>query len=255
MTVYFIGAGPGASDLITLRGLRLLESCPLCIYAGSLVPLALLESLEAEVELLDSTTMVLDDIIAAIEAAHAKGWDVARLHSGDPSLYGAIAEQMRRLSSLDIAYEVCPGVPSYAALAARLKCELTLPEITQSVVLTRTAVRASGMPAGETLEQFAGSGATLAIHLSINNLAQVVRRLTPYYGGDCPVVVGYRVSHPDELILRGRLNNIRSLVKSAGITRTALILVSKSLSSHKNFTDSRLYDANHEHALRKKTKI
>ena len=186
-------------------------------------------------------------------AAHAAGHDVARLHSGDPSLYGAIAEQMRRLDALAIPYEVVPGVPAYAAAAAALRCELTLPDVSQSVVLTRTAVRASAMPPRETLAAFAATGATMAIHLSIANLARVVRELVPHYGGDCPVVIAYRVSWPDERFIAGTLADIRAKAKAAGITRTALILVGR-VFARPAFPDSRLYAADHHHVLRPKRK-
>lgn len=249
MTVHFIGAGPGAPDLITVRGLKLIQSCPVCLYAGSLVPEAVVAEAPANARVLDTAPMHLDEIIAEIEAAHAQGQDVARVHSGDPSLYGAIAEQIRRLDALGIPFEITPGVPAYAAAAAALKTEFTVPGICQSIVLTRTAVRASSMPEGETLENFARTGSTLAIHLSINNLAKVVRELTPHYGADCPVAIGYRVSWPDQIIIRGTLADIRDKVKAAGITRTALILVGPSLEPQA-FEDSRLYAADHSHVLR-----
>ena len=251
MTVYFIGAGPGASDLITLRGLRLIERAPVCLYAGSLVPRDIINAAPKNARILDTAPMVLDDIIAEMFAAHEKGLDVARIHSGDPSLYGAIQEQIRRLKLLNINYEICPGVSAYAASAARIGCEFTLAGISQSIVLTRTSTRSSAMPAGETLENFAKTGASMAIHLSINNLAKVVRELTPYYGDDCPTVIAYRVSWPDEAIIRGTLSTIRAKVKKAGITRTALILVGRCLDPDQlNFADSHLYDANHHHVLR-----
>ena len=249
MTVHFIGAGPGAPDLITVRGLKLIQACPVCLYAGSLVPEAVVAEAPAGARVLDTAPMHLDQIIAEIEAAHADGLDVARVHSGDPSLYGAIAEQMRRLDDAGIPYDVTPGVPAYAAAAAELKAEFTLPGVAQSVVLTRTAVRASSMPEGEELSTFAKSGATLAIHLSVNNLAKVIRDLTPYYGEDCPTVVAYRVTWPDQQIVRGTLSDIRAKVKQAGFTRTALILVGRVLSED-GFTDSRLYAADHSHVLR-----
>ena len=194
MTVHFIGAGPGAPDLVTVRGLRLIESCPVCLYAGSLVPGAILASAPSDARLIDTAPLTLDEIIAHMRRAHAAGLDVARLHSGDPSLYGAIAEQMRRLTALGIPYDVTPGVPSFAAAAAALGCELTLPEVAQTVILTRTATRSSPMPASEAIERLATSRATLAIHLSVTNLARVVRALTPSHGADCPAVVAYRVS-------------------------------------------------------------
>src|SRR5947208_7613307 len=193
MTVHFIGAGPGAPDLITVRGLRLIERCPVCLYAGSLVPRAVIAAAPQGARIVDTSALTLDEIIGEIAAAHEAGLDIARVHSGDPSLYGAIAEQMRHLEALGIPYDLTPGVPAFAAAAAALRRELTLPGVAQSVTLTRTAARASAVPDGESLQRFAASGATLAIHLSIANLARVVRALLPYYGGDCPAVVAYRV--------------------------------------------------------------
>jgi precorrin-4/cobalt-precorrin-4 C11-methyltransferase len=249
VTVHFIGAGPGAADLITVRGLRLIERCPVCLYAGSLVPAEIVAAAPTGARVVDTAPLHLDEIIAEMARAHAEGLDVARVHSGDPSLYGAVAEQMRRLDDLAILYDVTPGVPAFAAAAAALGIELTLPGISQTVVLTRTAVRASAMPEGENLAALGASGATLAIHLSVNNLARVVRDLVPHYGADCPVVVAYRVSWPDQLILRGTLATIRDEVKAAGITRTALILVGRVLAASA-FPDSRLYAADHHHVLR-----
>jgi precorrin-4/cobalt-precorrin-4 C11-methyltransferase len=248
VTVHFIGAGPGAPDLITVRGLRLIERCPVCLYAGSLVPRAVIEAAPAGARIVDTAPLTLDRIIDEIAAAHDQGLDVARVHSGDPSLYGAIAEQMRRLDMLDIPFDVTPGVPSFAAAAAALRRELTVPEVAQTVILTRTATRSSPMPPGETLECFAASGATLAIHLSIANLARIVRTLLPYYGGDCPAVVAYRVGWPDEMLIRGTLGDIREQAKAAGITRTALILVGPALAG--NGSDSHLYAAGHHHVFR-----
>lgn len=253
MTVHFIGAGPGAPDLITVRGLKLIQRCPVVLYAGSLVPREVVAEAPDGAEVTDTAPLHLDQIIALMEQAHAQGKDVARVHSGDPSLYGAIAEQMRRLDALGIPYEVTPGVPAFAAAAAALKSELTLPDVSQSIVLTRTAVRSSSMPNAETLETFGRSGATLAIHLSINNIKHVVDTLTPHYGADCPVAVVYRATWPDQQILRGRLSDIRGKVKEAGITRTALILVGRVLEEEgAAFTDSRLYAADHTHVLRPK---
>ncbi len=253
MTVHFIGAGPGAKDLITVRGLNLIRACPVVLYAGSLVPPEIVAEAPKDARVIDTAPMHLDEIIAEMEAAHSKGHDVARVHSGDPSLYGAIAEQMRRLDDLDIDYDVTPGVSSYAAAAAALGAELTLPDVSQTVILTRTSVRSSDMPDGEDLKTLGASGATLAIHLSVNNLAGVIRDLVPNYGEDCPVVVAYRVSWPDEQILRGTLGDIRGKVKAAGITRTALILVGRVL-GQADFDDSRLYAADHHHVLRPKDK-
>ncbi|WP_259781335.1 precorrin-4 C(11)-methyltransferase [Aestuariispira ectoiniformans] len=249
MTVYFIGAGPGAPDLITVRGLKLIQQCPVCLFAGSLVPEEVVAEAPDDARVIDTAPMHLDEIIDEIVAAHEAGKDVARVHSGDPCLYGATAEQMRRLDKLGIDYEVVPGVSAYAAAAAAINSELTLAGVSQSIVLTRTAVRASSMPEGETLENFGNTGATLAIHLSVNNLAKVVRELTPHYGEDCPVVVAYRVTWPDQKIIRGTLADIRQKVKPEGITRTALILVGRVL-ENEEFEDSRLYAKDHTHVLR-----
>lgn len=249
MTVHFIGAGPGAPDLITVRGLALVKRCPVILYAGSLVPTAILEEARPDAEITDTAPLHLDQIIELLHEAHARGHDVARLHSGDPSLYGAIGEQMRRLDALGIPYAIVPGVPAYAAAAAELRQEFTLPEVAQTVILTRTSTRSSPMPPGEELDALAATKATLAIHLSINNLATVVRTLIPHYGADCPVVIAYRVTWPDQLILRGDLAGIREQVKASGITRTALILVGRALGTP-DYPDSALYDATHTHVLR-----
>ena len=254
MTVYFIGAGPGAPDLITVRGLNLIRRSPVVLYAGSLVPAEVVAEAPPDARVIDTAPLNLDQIIAEMEAADAACLDVARVHSGDPSLYGAIAEQMRRLGALGIAYDITPGVPAYAAAAASLKRELTLPGVSQTVILTRTATRSSAMPPGEELERLAASGATLAIHLSITNLARVVRALGPHYGDDCPVAVVYRASWPDEQVLRGTLADIREQVKAAGITRTALILVGRVLDDT-SFENSRLYAADHHHVLRPPTPV
>ena len=253
MSVHFIGAGPGAPDLITVRGLRLIRSSPVVLYAGSLVPREVVAEagadLGVEARVVDTAPLHLDEIVEEIRRAHGAGSDVARVHSGDLSFYSAIAEQMRRLEALGIGYDVTPGVPAFAAAAAALGHELTLPGITQSVVLTRTAVRASPMPEGETLETFAATGATLAIHLSINNLARVVRELTPVLGPDCPVAVVYRASWPDQRIVRATLATVRDAMRREGITRTALILVGRALDPSR-FEDSRLYASDHHHVLR-----
>lgn len=249
MTVHFIGAGPGDPDLITVKGLRLIQSCPLCLYAGSLVPDAVVAKAPGRV--IDTAPMTLDDIIAEIAEAHAQGQDVARVHSGDPSLYGAIAEQIRRLKAMDIPYEITPGVPAYAAAAAALGTELTIPEVAQTVILTRTAMKSSSMPEGEDLDSLGRTGATLAIHLSIRNLLEVERRLTPYYGADCPVIVAYRVGWPDQQFIHGTLSTIRDLIRAEKITRTALILIGPAL-SETDFRDSALYDGAHPHILRPK---
>jgi precorrin-4/cobalt-precorrin-4 C11-methyltransferase len=249
MIVHFIGAGPGAADLITVRGRRLIREAGVVLYAGSLVPGELVAEARPGARVIDTAPLHLDEIMAEFVAAQRAGLDVARVHSGDPSLYGAIAEQMRRLDALAIPYDVTPGVPSFAAAAAAINTELTLPDICQTVVLTRTAVRASPMPKGEDLATLARSRATLAIHLSINNLAAVVRELTPPYGVDCPVVIAWRVTWPDQKIIRGTLADIRERVKAEKLTRTALILVGRTLAPPE-FSDSRLYAAEHTHVLR-----
>ena len=253
MTVHFIGAGPGDPELITVRGQRLIASCPVCLFAGSLVPEAVVANAPEGARVLDTAPMTLDEIIAEIETAHADGQDVARVHSGDPSLYGAIAEQIRRLKALDIPFEITPGVPAYSAAAAALGTELTIPEIAQTVILTRTAMKSSAMPEGEDLDTLGRTGATLAIHLSIRNLLEIERRLTPYYGADCPVIVAYRVGWPDQAFIHGTLATIRDKVRAAKITRTALILMGPAL-SNADFRDSALYDGAHPHILRPKRK-
>jgi precorrin-4/cobalt-precorrin-4 C11-methyltransferase len=249
MTVHFIGAGPGAPDLITLRGLRLIEKCHVCLYAGSLVPAEVIAAAPDGAWVIDTAPMTLDEIIAEIETAHAGGHDVARVHSGDPSIYGATAEQMRRLDQVGIDYDVTPGVSAYAAAAAELKSELTLPEVAQTVILTRTSMKASAMPPGEDLETLGQSRATLAIHLSVRNVGYIERALTPHYGADCPVIVVYRATWPDQQILRGTLATIAKEVRKAKLTRTALILVGE-VFRNQDFRESALYDAAHEHVLR-----
>ena len=251
MTVHFIGAGPGAADLITVRGLRLIESCPVCIYAGSLVPKEVVASAPKDARLVDSSALTLDEIIAEIEAAHAMGYDIARVHSGDPSIYGAMAEQMRRLDLLGIPYDVTPGVPAFVAAAAAMKQELTIPEINQSIILTRTSVKSSAMPKGEDLATLGKSGATLVIHLSIRNIVKIRTELEPLYGADCPVVVAYRVGWPDEQILRGTLSDIEAKIVEADLKRTAMIFVGHGLDP-KNFRDSALYHEAHSHVARSK---
>jgi len=249
MTVHFIGAGPGAPDLITLRGLKLIQSCPVCLYAGSLVPEEIVKAAPEGARVIDTAPLHLDEIIAEIEAAHQAGQDVARVHSGDPSIYGAIAEQMRRLDRLGIPYDVTPGVPAFAATAAALKTEFTLPEIAQTIILTRTSMQASPMPEMESLEELGRSKATLVVHLSVRNLAYVERALTPHYGPDCPVVIGYRVSWPDQQFIHGTLSTIAKKARAAKLTRTALVIIGPVLGAH-DFRDSALYDAGHEHVLR-----
>lgn len=249
MTVHFIGAGPGDPELITVKGARLIASCPVCLYAGSLVPPAVVAGAPEGARVLDTAPMTLDDILVEIEAAHAAGLDVARVHSGDPSLYGAIAEQIRRLNAVGIPWEITPGVPAFAAAAAAMGKELTLPEISQTLIVTRTAGKASGMPEGEDLETLGRSGATLALHLSIRNLRDIERKLVPLYGADCPVAVAYRVGWPDQAFLYGTLSDIREKVRKAKLTRTALIFVGRVLGEH-DFRDSALYDGAHPHVLR-----
>jgi precorrin-4/cobalt-precorrin-4 C11-methyltransferase len=252
MTVHFIGAGPGAPDLITVRGLNMIREAPVVLYAGSLVPLAVIAEAPEDARVIDTAPLHLDQIIEEMTNAHDAGLDVARVHSGDPSLYGAIGEQVRRLKALNIPFDVTPGVPAFAAAAAELGQELTLPSVSQTVILTRTSTRSSPMPEGEELARLAETGATLAIHLSVTNLASVVRTLTPVYGGDCPAVVAYRVGWPDQTLLRGTLKTIRAQTKEAGFTRTALILVGHVLDPP-SFDDSRLYAADHHHVLRPRT--
>lgn len=247
MTVHFIGAGPGAADLITLRGRDLIAASPVCLFAGSLVPEALLAHCPPGARIVNTAPLSLDAIITEIADAHAKGQDVARLHSGDLSVWSAMGEQQRRLRALGIPYDVTPGVPSFAAAAAVLGAELTLPGVAQSVVLTRTSGRASAMPEGESLEAFAATGATLAIHLSVHVLDDVARRLTPHYGPDCPVAVVFRASWPDQRVVRATLATLNPAI-SAG-ERTALIMVGHALGAV-DFDESRLYAADYDRRFR-----
>lgn len=248
MTVHFIGAGPGAPDLLTLRGRDLIAASPLCLYAGSLVPEAVLQHCPTGARIINTAPMSLDDIIAEIATAHAQGLDVARLHSGDLSVWSAMGEQLRRLRDLGIPYDVTPGVPAFAASAAALGAELTLPGIAQSVVLTRTSGRASPMPEGEALAAFAATGATLAIHLSIHRLEEVAAELGQHYGTDCPVAVVWRASWPDQRIVRGTLASIAADVGET-MERTALILVGRALAAE-DFDESRLYAADYDRRFR-----
>lgn len=250
MTVHFIGAGPGAADLITVRGQNLIAQSPVVLYAGSLVPQEVVACAPAGAQVLDTASMNLDEIIAKMQEAHAAGKDVARVHTGDPSLYGAVAEQMRRLDALSIPYDVTPGVPAYAAAAATLGRELTLPGVSQTVILTRTSMRTSPMPEGEDLATLGASGATLAIHLAARNIDAVVAALTPLRGADCPVAVVYRASWPDEQILTGTLADIAGKLHDSGITRTAVIMVGRVLDPGE-FADSRLYDPGFSHLTRR----
>lgn len=249
MTVHFIGAGPGAADLITVRGRDLIARCPVCLYAGSLVPQALLDHCPPGARVVDTAPMALEEIVGECRRASAAGQDVARLHSGDLSIWSALAEQLRALEAADVAYTVTPGVPAFAAAAAVLGQELTLPEVTQSVVLTRTSGRASSMPPAEDLKAFAATGATLAVHLSIHVLDKVVADLVPFYGADCPVAVVYRATWPDERIVRATLATIAAEVAKAPIERTALILVGKVLGA-RDFRNSALYDAGYQRRFR-----
>ena len=248
MTVHFIGAGPGAADLITLRGRDLIAACPVCLYAGSLVPKALLTHCPDDARIVNTAPMDLDAIIAECVAAEDAGQDVARLHSGDLSVWSAMGEQMARLKAAGVPVSVTPGVPAFAAAAATLETELTLPGITQSVVLTRTSGRASAMPEGETLANFAATGATLAIHLSIHRLDAVVSGLVPFYGADCPVAVVFRASWPDEQVIRGTLSDIEAAMDE-GINRTALILVGPALAGETEVR-SALYSADYDRRYR-----
>jgi len=249
MTIYFIGAGPGAPDLLTLRGRDLINRAQVCLYAGSLVPKEILAHCPKDARIIDTAPLSLDEIIAEMDEATKLGLDVARLHSGDLSIWSAVGEQMRRLDALNIPYSLTPGVPAFAAAAALLKRELTLPEIAQSVVLTRTSGRASAMPSAEKLSTFAQTGATLAIHLSIHILKDVTQELSQYYGLDCPVAVVYRASWPDEQIFQGTLATITSQLNTTLIERTALILVGPALAKN-NFSESALYNATYDRRFR-----
>ena len=248
MTVHFIVAGPGSADLLTLRGRDLIAACPVCLYAGSLVPAGVLAHCPKDARIVNTASMSLDDIIAEIAAAHAEGKDVARLHSGDLSIWSAMGEQLRRLRALQIPYSVTPGVPAFSAAAAALEAELTLPGLAQSVVLTRTPGRASAMPDGETLAAFAATGAVLAIHLSIHLLDKVVAELTPHYGADCPVAIVWRASWPEQRIVRATLATLDAAV-GPELERTALILVGKTLGAGE-FAESRLYAADYDRRYR-----
>ncbi|WP_433236642.1 precorrin-4 C(11)-methyltransferase [Streptosporangium sp. CA-135522] len=242
MTVRFIGAGPGAADLITLRGQRAVASSPVCLYAGSLVPAEVLECCPPGARLVDTARMALEEIVAEMLAAHQAGHDVARLHSGDPSVFSAMAEQMRRLDAAGVPYEVVPGVPAFAAAAASLKRELTVPGVGQTIVLTRTSVRATPMPEGEDLDTLGRSRATMVLHLAVQRIEAVAEELTPNYGADCPVAVVARASRDDEVILRGTLADIADKVRAAGVVRTAVIVVGRVLTASE-FPDSHLYSA------------
>ncbi|MGW0520183.1 precorrin-4 C(11)-methyltransferase [Crossiella sp. NPDC003009] len=242
MTVHFIGAGPGAADLITVRGQRVIAESPVCLYAGSLVPQELLAWCPAGARLVDTANLDLDQITGELVSAHANGFDVARLHSGDPSVYSAMAEQMRRLDAAGVPYDVVPGVPAFAAAAAALGRELTVPGVGQTVVLTRTSARATPMPPGEDLATLGQSRATMVLHLAVQRIDEVVAELLPNYGPDCPVAVVARASRADELVLRGTLRDIAAAVRAAGVKRTAVIVVGEVLTAS-SFPDSHLYSA------------
>ncbi len=249
MTVHFIGAGPGAPDLITVRGRALVERCPVCLYAGSLVPPEILAWCPPGARIVDTAPLDLDAIEAEFAQAYRAGEDVARLHSGDLSIWSALGEQLRRLDALGIAYTITPGVPAFAAAAAALGRELTVPEVAQSVVLTRTSGRASAMPETERLATFAQTGATLAIHLSIHVIEKVVEELLPAYGADCPAAVVWRASWPDERVLKGALGTIAPMVRAEKLERTALILVGRALDAS-GFRDSALYSPDYDRRFR-----
>ncbi|MBX9450649.1 MAG: precorrin-4 C(11)-methyltransferase [Mesorhizobium sp.] len=249
MTVHFIGAGPGAADLITVRGRDLLAACPVCLYAGSVVPMELLTYCPPEARIVNTAPLSLDEIEAEYVAAHAAGHDVARLHSGDLSIWSAVAEQMRRLDRLGIPYTLTPGVPAFAAAAAALGRELTIPEMAQSLVLTRVSGRASVMPEGETLAAFGRTQATMAIHLAVHALDRIVAELTPVYGADCPVAVVARATWPDERVVTGTLETIEVMVADNPIDRTAIVFVGRGLVAE-GFRESALYDAAYQRRFR-----
>ena len=249
MTIHFIGAGPGAADLITLRGRDLIAACPVCLYAGSLIPKALLAHCPPGARIVDTASLDLDGIVAECVRAHEAGEDVARLQSGDLSIWSAVGEQMRRLDALGIPYTMTPGVPAFAAAAAALHRELTLPEVAQSVVLTRTGGRASSMPARETLAAFGATGATIAVHLSIHALGSVVAELTPHYGVGCPVAIVAWASWPQERVVRGTLATIAEQMAADPVERTALILVGPALGAD-DFRESALYDPDYRRRFR-----
>lgn len=249
MTVHFIGAGPGAADLLTIRGRDILASCPVCLYAGSIVPPEMLQFCPPDARKVDTAPMTLDEIEAEYVKAHQQGQDVARLHSGDLSVYSAVAEQIRRLEKHGIPWSMTPGVPAFAAAASILGQEFTVPGIAQSVVLTRVNGRASAMPEKETLAAFGATGATLAIHLAVHALDRIVEELTPFYGADCPVAIVARATWPDQLVLRGTLANIADKLKENPIERTALVIVGRVLGD-KNFRESALYNPDYRRRFR-----
>ncbi|MCY3673694.1 MAG: precorrin-4 C(11)-methyltransferase, partial [Rhodobacteraceae bacterium] len=248
MTVYFIGAGPGDPDLITVKGQKLIAQCPVCIYAGSLVPEDVITSAPEDALVMDSASMNLEEIMEIITKAHNEGKDIARVHSGDPSIYGAIAEQIERLKNLDIPFEIVPGVPAFAAAAAAFGQELTIPKISQTLILTRTSMKSTDMPEDEDLAILGASKATLIIHLSVRNSLAIQRKLIPLYGEDCPVVIAYRIGWADQQIIRTDLQSLRDEIRTYKLTRTVLIFVGKSLDP-KIIEESALYDKNHSHIL------
>lgn len=251
MTVYFIGAGPGDPGLLTVAGRQLIASCPVCLYAGSLVPNEVIGHAPARTEVHDTSKLHLDQIMKLIKRAVAAGKPVARVQSGDPSLYGAIAEQIRRLRRDRIEYKIIPGVPAFAAAAAALGQELTIPSVAQSVILTRTSMKSTEMPLGEDLDALGRSGATLAIHLSVRNASEIERKLIPHYGKDCAVAIAYRIGWPDQLVIRTTLSQLRAVIRKHKLTRTALIIIGRAL-AESDFPDSSLYDEAHPHILRPK---
>lgn len=242
MTVHFIGAGPGAADLVTVRALRLIERTPVCLYAGSLVPRELIESAPADAEVVDTARMSLDEIVDVMVAAHSRGLDVARLHSGDPSIYSAVAEQARRLDEADVPYVIVPGVPAFAAAAAALGRELTVPGVAQTIVLTRVSTLSTAMPEGEDLRSLGRSGATMVVHLGAHRIRQITAELSECYGADCPAAVVAFASRPDEVILRGTLATLAAQVEAGGITKTAVVIVGRALAAE-GFPDSYLYSS------------
>ncbi len=250
VTVHFVGAGPGAADLLTVRAARLLAEADVCLYAGTYLD-AVLEHCRADARRVDTQDLDLDQIIDEIVEAHRAGSTVVRLCSGDPSVYSALAEQTRRLDAVGVPWDVTPGVPAYAAAAALVGAELTVPELVQSVVLTRAQARSTVMPDGEALENFAATGATLVLHLAITRAGELADRLAPYYGAECPVVVVFRASQPDELVLRGTLTDIGDQVASAGLRQAAVILVGPALARHGD-GESFLYAATRDRSLKRR---
>lgn len=242
MTVYFIGAGPGAADLVTVRAQRIIAQSPVCLYAGSLVPEELLQECPAGAQVIDTARLNLDEITALLVEAHENGHDVARLHSGDPSIYSAVAEQMRRLDAAGVSYTMVPGVPAFTAAAASLGRELTVPGVSQTIVLTRVSTLSTAMPEGEDLRTLGRSRATLVVHLGAHRIEQITEELTEHYGSDCPAAVVAFASRPDEIVLRGTLASLTDQVKTAGITKTAVVIVGKVLAAE-GFPDSYLYSS------------